>query len=181
MSFRMSANRYLADSSGELLAGERHDSALATAAEAAGLLRGGEVAVPVITKNDGALYGKAVKSVRQVVARFLHETIGEMRAFLGETLPGRHGVAAEKLTVFREKAVDLSGRLPHRIGTHHNERLPGAVRAEKEERLAERRLGHIKQPRIHHRLHHSGCASGSPRGRNEECVEPGRSSVSYLW
>ena len=98
-SFLTTAAKYLTDALGELLLGEVHHPSLAAAAEAAGLVRAGKPAIPVITAAEAPGYWGAARLVRDTVGEFLRSTADEAKAFLIGTLPGKQGVSPDKLIV----------------------------------------------------------------------------------
>ena len=97
--FRTNTGKYLTDALGSLLRGEIVSPALSAAAEAAGLTQSGEILVPFITKAEAPAYSAAVRLVREVISDFLRAKVPEMQAFLKGTLPGKQGVAPDKLMV----------------------------------------------------------------------------------
>jgi AraC-like DNA-binding protein len=98
-SFRTNTNKYLTDAFGELLMGKVTHPSLSAAAEAVGLMKSGKPIVPIITSAEAPAYSNGVKLVRDVVRRFLLDTVADMKDFLKDTLPGRQGVTPDKLTV----------------------------------------------------------------------------------
>jgi AraC-like DNA-binding protein len=98
-SFRINAGKFLTDALGDLLSGGFSNPSLTAAAEAAGLMKRGNVLVPIITQAEAPVYSNVVKLVRDIIYEFLRETAPDMKKFLMSTLPGQQGVTPDKLMV----------------------------------------------------------------------------------
>jgi len=97
--FRTNANKFLTDALGELLVSEAGHPSLSAAAKAAGLIKAGKALVPVITAAEAPAYSNTVKLIRDVIGDFLRDTAVRMNTFLKSTLPGKQGVAPDKLII----------------------------------------------------------------------------------
>lgn len=90
-------NAYLTDAYAILLSGALVDPALRSAAERAGLWRGGAPAASVITQEAMARYAPTADAVSAITASYFADKVGTMRALLASTTGGRQGVPPENM------------------------------------------------------------------------------------
>jgi AraC-like DNA-binding protein len=97
--FLMCANKFLTDSLGALLMGEISDPHLQQAAEEAGFISDGKPVVSTIGQTNGERCREIVRGTQQTVRKFVAARHADMEGLLASTLPGRQGVAADRMIV----------------------------------------------------------------------------------
>jgi hypothetical protein len=87
-------------------------------------MKSGKPIVPIITSAEALAYSNAVKLVRDVVRRFLLDTVADMKDFLKDTLPGRQGVTPDKLIVGLMRFVRMVTHKAFYDSGFYNDSLP---------------------------------------------------------